>query len=69
MELSIFPNPSSGNFKIQISKPVSISIYSVTGDLVMQEFELTESRDLNLNLESGIYFVHIKSGDETVTQK
>ncbi len=69
LELSIFPNPSHGNFKVQISKPASISIYSVTSDLVMQEFELTESRDLNLNLESGIYFVHIKSGDETRTKK
>jgi hypothetical protein len=69
MEISIFPNPSNGNFKIQISKPVLISIYSITGDLVMQEFELTESRDLNLNLERGIYFVQIKSGDETRTQK
>jgi hypothetical protein len=69
LELSIFPNPSNGNFRIQISKPASISIYSITGDLVMQEFELTESRDLNLNLESGIYFVRLKSGEETVTQK
>lgn len=69
LELNIFPNPSNGNFKIQISKPVLVSIYSITGDLVMQEFEISESRDLNLNLESGIYFVHIKAGDEMVTQK
>lgn len=69
LELTIFPNPSNGNFKIQISKPVSVSIYSITGELVLQEFEMTETRDLNLNLESGIYFVHIKSGDETATQK
>lgn len=68
-DVKIYPNPSGGNFRIQISDPVLVSIYSAAGDLIVNEFYLTESGDFNLNLSSGIYFLLIKSGDEMLTQK
>jgi len=67
-QLSLYPNPSKGNFTVNITNMaqsnVSLSIYDVQGKLHHQEtLVLNDSfvtRDFNFNhLSSGIYFVRV----------
>lgn len=73
-ELNIFPNPSNGQFYIEYknaSKSI-VKIYNIFGD-ELNCFTITELKnnliELNINTESGIYFIQIIEGDKSFTQK
>ena len=59
-ELKIYPNPASNMVNIP-SGFNSVSIYSVTGNLVMSDFNPTTSLDIS-SLNSGVYFVQAING-------
>ncbi len=76
--LAIYPNPTTGVFTIQFSTSeianTQISLYDVSGRLVAtQTFEVnstTFSQTLHYsNLDSGMYFVKIKTGDIEVSKQ
>lgn len=69
-EITIFPNPGNGEFSIEIPSDwqgADLSIFNVTGELIMGA-SLTSDR-ANLHLNPGIYFLKIHSGKKTFSQK
>lgn len=58
--MTVYPNPAQGSFRMELSNEADVNIYNVAGQLV-KTFQ--NVKDLNVNLEAGIYFV--QSGDQT----
>lgn len=65
---SVYPNPSNGNFSLQLqldqALDFKIEVYDVLGKLLYTESQLAGlglyKKDLNLaSLESGVYFIRI----------
>jgi hypothetical protein len=73
--LSIYPNPSSGNFSINWNQgsDFSISVFDLTGKLLLQEKRDTNSmRRFDLDMSKfgkGIYFAKIKIDEKQSTRK
>jgi hypothetical protein len=73
--LSIYPNPSNGNFSINWNQgsDFTISVFDLTGKLLLQEKRDTNSMkqfDLDLSkFGKGIYFAKIKVDDKLSTRK
>ena len=68
LKASIFPNPTSTNFTIEIENEVkSVEIYSLQGQKVL----ISTSKDINVsNLSKGMYLVRIEDNNNAVaTQK
>lgn len=72
--IGIFPNPATNRIIVEAAQDITaISIYDAIGAQV-QTFEVKESSsrhiDLNINgLTKGIYFVNIKTRNQTVTKR
>lgn len=66
--VSIFPNPTSGNIHVNIigQKLQSIKVYNLTGELLQVHFTTEFSI---ANLPSGIYFVTTQTDKSTFTNK
>jgi PKD repeat protein len=74
-QMSIFPNPTTGVFKLKLNQhgDVNIKVFNMLGVTVYEE-NVTISGEFNqtINLqgfENGIYFVAIQSGDDTAVKK
>lgn len=68
--LTIYPNPSLGKFIIEMGKMENgnLEIFNVLGDKVFQA-EISELKsEINLTVESGVYFLNIKTREELFTQ-
>lgn len=62
--LTVYPNPSSGLFQMQVKKEVQITVYSIDGKYI-QNMRLNPGSQL-LNLEneaSGVYILYISTTD------
>lgn len=73
----IYPNPAHQLIYIQspvhLNKNLRASIYSVQGKLISEETYFNRNQPYPLNLSgieaSGIYFLKLQSGNETITRK
>ena len=68
LKASIYPNPASNNFTIQIENEVkSVEIYSLQGQKVLS----SNAKNVNVSISSkGIYLVRIEDENNAVaTQK
>jgi acetyl esterase/lipase len=71
----IYPNPSSGEFSVQLFQPLlnpEIKIYSTLGNLVFEEKENSgnvQLLNLKTELDAGVYFVIIESNGVKLTQR
>jgi sugar lactone lactonase YvrE len=65
----LFPNPGNGNLQVISTEKIDLLIVSdILGKVILETRPETEN--LNLRLEhSGIYFVTLKSGNHTETQR
>ena len=52
----IYPNPNNGNFTIQSKGNSLFKLYSINGNLVYETILDDEFKNLELNLNNGIYF-------------
>lgn len=73
-EITLFPNPSSGNIKISglhENEPSSINITNVTGKTVYTiELQSVDSDNINISsLANGIYLVEIQNGNRKTIKK
>jgi hypothetical protein len=70
---TISPNPTSGQFSIQLENPDFESIITVTNVLGQEihRYTSTNERTINFDLKgnSGIYFVSVKQGNNHATHK
>ncbi|NOQ73449.1 MAG: T9SS type A sorting domain-containing protein [Crocinitomix sp.] len=75
--LTVFPNPSNGNFNVQFSliesKDLSIDVINILGDRVMsQSHQAVKDNTIQFDLSDvapGVYFIILQSEDETVSKK
>ncbi|RLD46917.1 MAG: hypothetical protein DRI86_01835 [Bacteroidetes bacterium] len=73
--LKIVPNPSNGQFSIQFDKAINsttrISIYGLSGQIVYEKLTeaLSNSIDLSLKLQSGMYFIKVSSKEGVLMEK
>ncbi|UCH15766.1 MAG: family 43 glycosylhydrolase [Bacteroidales bacterium] len=74
-EFNIYPNPSLGNFKIDLAnlaenREITLEIYSIEGKLVYNNvYENTNTITFSGQLDSGAYQVKINTGIKVLTQK
>lgn len=69
--ISIFPNPSCGQFTIQIDQPFSeahISVYNAEGKLIASQWLQTSSTTFE-NLPAGIYIVEIQNKSAIIRKR
>ena len=59
--MNVYPNPAQGSFKVELNNAENVNIYNTIGQLVKTYNNVTE---INVNLESGIYFVN--AGNQTL---
>lgn len=76
----IFPNPNSGNFKINldnfIGEKLEIQVYSLSGDLIktlsygQQNIDGLYNLDINLeDVANGIYFIKVTTEEQTAVKQ
>lgn len=75
-EISLFPNPSNGNFVIGangFNGDVTVTIFSIDGKLIYTVSENIENNKLNFNLkdklQAGMYVAVVKAGSAEKTLK
>ncbi|MBR6438748.1 MAG: T9SS type A sorting domain-containing protein [Bacteroidales bacterium] len=59
--MNVYPNPAQGSFKVELNSAANVNIFNTVGQLVKTYNNVTE---VNVNLESGIYFVN--AGNQTM---
>ncbi len=75
-ELNISPNPSNGNFLVELSfeenSLIEIDVMDITGKVIREAAQEASLATFNFNLEdvsAGMYFINITVGQESMTQK
>ena len=66
----IYPNPSSGNFQLEMlndnhQKPLLVTIYNLQGQEVFTQLMEPGNKVLNVNLPDGVYLLKVISDDAT----
>lgn len=64
----IYPNPTSGDFKLNVNSDVEVSVYNQLGQVIIPAREYSPNKTLSVK-EKGIYFVRIKDSKGYKTQK
>jgi hypothetical protein len=75
--IKIFPNPTNGQFNMQINQLSnlqmnSVVIYNVLGEKVYSNTQLPQSTQLTINLSAqatGIYFLQLKTDEGVLSKK
>jgi hypothetical protein len=66
-DITIYPNPSTGNFNIQAQG--KLEIYNTLGEKIHQQILTSAHQQIQLNASPGIYFVRVSDGEKSYTQK
>ena len=67
VELSLFPNPSSGQFIIESSQRFeSFEVLSILGESITKELPLINN-EIDLNLGSGTYLLRVTAADGSIS--
>lgn len=69
VEALIYPNPSSGQFAIEMVGEYDVNIFGMDGRLVYQENKLNGTQVIDENLAKGQYIVQINQGEKTIQEK
>ena len=66
-EISVFPNPSNGIFKIKSNKNANLEIYDILGKQILTQNTSTGESNIDLSsCSSGIYFMKIISEEKEI---
>ena len=68
--VATYPNPFSELIHVRVqsvsTENVTIKVYSMTGQLIMDQKEYTSESDIQLgNIPSGVYLMEVRQGDKT----
>ncbi len=71
LQVSIFPNPSNGTFRVQGEQlsNVSLEVFNLKGELIYANAYQEANRDIQLIQSAGMYLVVIKSDQKIATRK
>ena len=72
INISISPNPTNGNFNIQVSKDenMQINIYDVIGECIYQHTSISANFQIDLDeAKNGVYFLQLITEHGTATKK
>ncbi len=69
LDFAIYPNPSSGEFTIEIDDEIEVSSIEVVDFNGRVVARLPFNTQLNLNVESGIYFVNLYNNASYIARK
>ena len=75
-EFFVYPNPSNGNFTVQIENSMTglvntVEVYNMIGEKVLEEnLSGSATKEIHLNgIHSGMYFIKASIGDKIYSQK
>lgn len=70
-EISIYPNPTNGSFKIDLSQypNARIRIINASGRIITEINNSDTDKQFIINGPEGLYFVEVISGNKSITQK
>ena len=66
--LVIYPNPTTGEFRLNVKSKVEVSVYNQLGQVVVAPMDYTPNSKVSVK-DKGIYYVRIKDANSTKTQK
>jgi hypothetical protein len=70
IEIMLYPNPTSGSFSINTNDITTIEIYSVLGETIYSEKQVTNPQKINIDSHAeGFYFVKISVGEKVNIKK
>ena len=70
LTMSVFPNPASGQATVKLEgRKGNVTVYNMLGQTVYHVENVENSTTIPLNMASGVYFVTVRSGNATATQK
>lgn len=67
--ISIYPNPSRGQFTIELNEPAQVEIIDAIGKIVFSQQVNSGKQLINLESENGIYFLKITSSEKQRTER
>ena len=70
-QLNVYPNPIKNNLHItsSLSEQVDIKIYTILGEILLEE-KITNTTTINTeSFKTGIYLVEFTSGNKKITKK
>ena len=70
LTMNVIPNPASGQATVNFEGKGNVTVYNMLGQAVyhVENVENTKTISLN-NMTTGVYFVTVRSGNATATQK
>ncbi|MBK7183294.1 MAG: T9SS type A sorting domain-containing protein [Bacteroidetes bacterium] len=72
MSFDLFPNPSNGQITINLSDKIDngkLTVLNLLGEMIYSEIMNGQATILNLNLNSGLYFISLDNNGQTTTKK
>ncbi len=69
-DLRIYPNPTRNALLIEVSEEVNLEIKSVMGKVMFTQTKVLQNLNLDLSTySSGLYFIKVSNGNQTIIQK
>jgi endoglucanase len=68
-KIAIFPNPSNGNFKVQLPSESMVSVINMQGETILQKKMDEQNNELNLMQSAGMYILKINTTEGTSYKK
>ena len=68
-QIQVYPNPSKGNFNIEVAEPIRFELYNGLGQLIIAGQKDGGSIQIQTQQEKGVYFLRIISENGSRTEK
>ena len=67
--LNLYPNPSEGSFKVDLTGTFKVTLYSISGQVVLVKDNVTAQTSIDIDLSKGIYSVKVTQNNSDYYQK
>jgi hypothetical protein len=68
-QIQVYPNPSKGNFTIEVAEPIRFELYNSIGQLIIAGQKDGGSIQIQTQQEKGVYFLRIIGENGSRTEK